>query len=149
MTGSALCVAVISEQREPGKRVVKEHVFGPRMLVVAVFADRSLGALVRVVVHMTQTAGCRWLSVKRGFKVTTCTFSIGVRATKGVSGVDVVIERDLHPLSGDVAGVTLLAKVPVVIVDVVVTRETRCGQLVSERVIAMTIIASEHCVSAR
>ena len=118
MTGSALCVAVISEQREPGKRVVKEHVFGPRMLVVAVFADRSLGALVRVVVHMTQTAGCRWLSVEYRLDVTGCAWSVDMGAAEDVVRIDVVIENQLRPLRGNVARVTTFAKMTLMIVIV-------------------------------
>ena len=126
VTGCTFGIAVFAQQWETRQAMVEEDVFSPRLLVVAVFADFPLGTFVRVVFLVTVAANRRGLSFKHRFNMAGRTFNIGVRAAKGVSGVDVVIERKLHPLIGNMAGVTLLTKVPVVIIVVVVAGEA-CG----------------------
>ena len=120
MTGRTFGIVVLAEQWETRQTMVKEDVFSPRCFVVAVFADCPLGTFVRVVFLMTITANSRGLSFEHRLDMAGRTLSIGVCAAKGVGGVYVVIERELHPLIGNVAGVTLLTKVSVVIVIVVV-----------------------------
>jgi hypothetical protein len=118
---------VFTQQRETRQTMIEEDVFSPRLFVVAVFANFPLGTLVRVVFLMTIPANSRGLSFKYRLDMAGRTFNIGVCAAKGVSGVDVVIERKLHPLIGNMAGVTLLTKVPVMIVIVVVAGEACRG----------------------
>jgi len=127
VTGCTFGIDVLAQQRETRQTMVEEDVFSPRLFVVAVFADLPLGTTVRVVFLMAITANSRGLSVKHRFDMAGRTFNTGVCAAQGVSGVDVVIERELHPLIGNVAGVTLLTKVPVVIVIVVVAGEACRG----------------------
>ena len=110
--------------------MVEEDVFRPGLFVVAVFADFPLGTLVRVVFLVTVAANRRGLSFKHRFDMAGRTFNIGVRAAQGVSGIDVVIERRLYPLIGNVAGVTLLAEVPVMIVIVFMARKAGRSQLI-------------------
>ena len=130
MTGHTFGIAVFAKQRKTRETMVEEDVFSPRLFVVAVFADFPLGTFVRVVFLVTVAANRRGLSFKHRFNMAGRTFNIGVCAEKGVSGVDVVIERKLHPLIGNVAGVTTLAKVPVMIIIVFMARKAGCSQLI-------------------
>ena len=148
MTGCTFGIVMLAKQREARQAMVEEYVFSPRFFVVAVPADIPLGTLVRVVVLMTVPAISLELSFKHRFDMAGRTFNVGVCTAKGVSGIDVVIERKLHPLSGNVAGVTILAKVSVVIVIVAVAGEACRGQLIGKRVVAMAVVASKRRVPA-
>jgi hypothetical protein len=126
MTGHTFGIAVFAKQRKSREAMIKENVLRPRVLIVAVFANRSLGALVRIVVLMAQAAGRRRLSVEHGLDVTGGAFDSGVRTAKGVLRIDVVIESQSCPLCGYVAGVTAFAKVSLVIVIVVMAGVAGC-----------------------
>lgn len=52
MTIGAVRVDVLAKQREAGQSMVKEDALAPRLLVVTVLADNSLGTLVGVVFLM-------------------------------------------------------------------------------------------------
>jgi len=116
VAGRTFGVAMLAEQREPGKAMIEEDILGPRLLVMAVLANRSLGALVWIIVLMTQAAGCWRLSVEHRLDVTSCAFDAGVGAAQGVMRIDVMIESQLRPLCGNVARVTAFAKMPLVII---------------------------------
>lgn len=118
VTGQAVGVAVFAQQRKARQTVIEEDVLGPRGFIVAVFAGDSLGTLVRIVFLVAVAACCWRLSVKQRFDVTTCAFNIGVCANEGMRSVDIVIKRKLCPLVGNVACVTALPKVPIMIVVV-------------------------------
>ena len=75
--------------------------------------------------------------------MTTRAFDISMRANQCMSGVDVVIKRELRPLVGDVARLATLPKVRVMIVIVLVTRNTGCTQLIGERVITVAVTACQ------
>jgi len=72
--------------------MIKENIFAPRMLVVAVLAGLSLSTLVRIVFLMAQTAVSRRLSVKHRLDVTGYALDTGVSTAEDTIRVDVVIE---------------------------------------------------------
>lgn len=148
VTGRTFGVAMFAQQGESSKAMIEEDVFGPGRFVVAVLAGCSLGTLVGIVVFVAQRAARRWLSLKDGLDMTSCAFNAGVGPTERVVRVDVVIECQLCPLGGDVARVTALAKMPVVIVIIVVAGEASGTELIGKRVVAMAVIADQHCVLA-
>lgn len=143
VAGRALGIHVFAKQRKAGQTMVKEDVLAPRLFVVTVLAGFSLGTLVRVIVLVAQTASARGLSVKNRLDVAGRAFNTRMRTAEGMLRVDVMIEGQLCPLAGHVAGVAALAKMPVMIVIVAVTGEAGCGQLIGKWVFAVAIITCE------
>lgn len=149
MARNAISIFVFAKKREPRQVVVEKHVLSPGMLVVAVFANRSLGSLVRVVFLVAVAARTRWLGVKDGFNMTGRAFDTGVCAAKCVLRIGIVIELNLSPLVSNMAAVAAFPEMPVMIVVVFMAGKAGCRQLVRERIFAVAIVAGEHDVFAR
>jgi len=116
VTGIAFLATVLAEQREACQIVIKEHVLRPRHIVVAVLALDALRAEVRVVFLVAGIASRRQRNFEDRFDMACLTLECFMRAMNFMVGIDIVIKHDASPVSRDVAGLTNIAKVPVVII---------------------------------
>jgi len=88
---------------------------------VAVFADNALFAFMRIIFGVTIVTGGLELNIENGLDVAIDTLNRFVRPYELVFGIHVMFEKGCRPELGAVAGVTLIAKVLLVIVILEVT----------------------------
>jgi hypothetical protein len=148
VTGRTFGVVVFAQQGEASQAMVEEDVFGPGRFIVAILAGRSLGTIVGIVVFVAQSAAAWRLSVKDRFDMTSCAFDTGVGTAERVVRVDVVIECQLRPLGRHVARVTTFAKMPLMVVIIIVAGETGGAELIGKRIVAMAVSADQRRVLA-
>lgn len=122
VTGQAICIAMLAEQREACEVMIKEQVFMPRDIIVAVLAGLALAAAVRVVLCMAGTTCRHELGFENRFDVTGDALDVDMRAVQDVVGIDIVVKSKLGPGLGNVAGVASRPEMTIVIVVVVMTR---------------------------
>lgn len=65
-----------------------------------------------------------------------------MRAMYFMVGIDIVIKNDARPVSGNMAGLTDITEVSIVIIVFEMTRHTGSFKLIRKRVFAMTVIAA-------
>ena len=116
VTRIAFLAAVLAKQREARQIVIKEHVFRPRYVVVAVLALDTLRAEMRVVFLVTGVASRCQCNFENGFDMARLTLEFFMRTMNFMVGIDIVIKLDANPVSGDMAGFADVAKAAIVIV---------------------------------
>jgi hypothetical protein len=96
--------------------VIKEHVFWPRYVVVAVLAFDALCAQMRVVFLVTGIASRLQCNLEDRFNVTCFALEFFMRAMNFMVGIGIVIKHHARPVSGNVAGLTNVTEVSLMIV---------------------------------
>ena len=96
--------------------MIKEHVLRPRYIVVAVLALDALCAQMRVVFLVAGIASRRQCNFEDRFNMARFALECFMRAMNFMVGIDIVVEHDAGPVSGNVAGLTDFAEVSIVIV---------------------------------
>jgi len=116
VTRIAFLAAVLPEQWETCQIVIKKHVFRPRYIIVAVLALDALRAEMRVVFLVTGIASRRQCYFENRFNMARFAREFFMRAMNFMVGIDIVIKNDARPVSGNVAGLTDITEVSIVIV---------------------------------
>ena len=116
MTGVAFLVNVLTEYREACQVVIKEHVLRPRYIVVTVLALDALRAEMRVVFLVAGIASRRQCHFEDGLDMAGFALELFMRAMNFMVGIDIVIKHHASPISGDVASLTNVTEVSIVIV---------------------------------
>jgi len=116
VTRIAFLAAMLAEQWEACQIVIKKHVFWPRYIVVAVLALDALRAEMWVVFLVTGIASRRQCNFEDRLNVTRLALEFFMRAMNFMVGVDIVIKHDARPVSGNVAGLTNVTEVSIMIV---------------------------------
>ena len=137
----AFPVRVLSEERESGESMIEEHVVLPRRLVVAVGTGQAEGAVMGIVVLVARQAVGGQRYVEDRLNVTGLALDVRVRSAERVPRFQGVIELHLGPSGADMAGLTLLSEMPLVVVVLLVASDTLHGQLIGKRVVAMAGVA--------
>ncbi len=83
---------------------------------MAVLALHTLGAEMWVIFLVTGIASRPRCHIEDRFYMAGLALERFMRALNFMIGIDIVIKRDTIPVGGDVAGLTSVAKVPVVVV---------------------------------
>ena len=96
--------------------MIEEHVLRPRYIVVTVLALDALRAEVRVVFLVAGITSRRQCNLEDGFDVACLALECFMRAMNFMVGIDIVIKHHASPVSGDVAGLTNVAEVSIMIV---------------------------------
>ena len=96
--------------------MIEEHVFRPRYIVVAVLALDALRAQMRVVFLVTGIASRRQCNFEDGFNMARFALEFFMRAMNFMVGIDIVIKHHASPVSGNVAGLTNVTEVSIMIV---------------------------------
>lgn len=130
MTFAAFLLTVLAEQREPGQAMVEKDVILPRVFVVTVRARYSQRAVMGVVFFVAGQAVSGQGHIENRLDVASLAFSLGMRATEGVSGVCGVIELHIRPSGAHMTGLALRAEMSLVVVVFLVTADTLHGELV-------------------
>lgn len=144
----ALALLVLAEQGEAGQPVIEEDVVLPRRLVVAVLAGRAERTVVCIVVLVAGQAVGSQHHLEYRLDVAGRALGVRVSSVQSMAGVDGMIKAHLGPSGTHVAGLALLAEMPVVVVVFLMTTDAAYGELVREGVVAMTGIALLLCMLA-
>lgn len=143
MAGRTLGIRVFPKQRESRQAMVEKYVLGPRLVVVAIVTQHALRTAVRVIVFVTFATARKGFGFEHWFNVARVALQRDMGPMQYVTGIDIVVERDVRKALGQVAGIALLPHVTVVIVVFAVTRKACCIHVVAERIVAMAITADE------
>lgn len=112
----AFVVIVLPQQRKRSQVMIKKHRILPIHLGVACFANCPEGAIVRVVIKVTGIAARIQLNFKNRFHMAVIACDFFMPTEQRIVGINVVLKRRIRPGAKAVAGIALLAVVPVMIV---------------------------------
>ena len=110
---------------------------------MAILTCRALCSAMRIVVFMAVTTRNRWLGFKYRFDMAGQALNFHVCAMEGMIRVAVVIKSDEIKSVCGMASVALVTEVSVVVVNFKMAGDTGSAQAVTERVLAVTVIACE------
>ncbi len=139
MARVALLVRMRAKQWKSRQAMVEEDPVRPGILVVAIEAVSTLGAVVCVVFFVTGKTVRLRLHLEDRLDMTGLALDELVRTVQHVVRVGVVIEEDRRPRLGRMAGLAAGPEVTVVIIVFQVTGNAGDVQFVSERVLAMAV----------
>lgn len=148
VAGLAFRLSVSAKQREAGQVVVEEYVLFPGGLVVTVQALDALFPVMRIVFSMTVVTAGSDRYVEDRLHMAAFTVERLVGAEERVIRVPLVVEGDFSPELCRMAGLTLRAEVPVMLVLFQVARDTRRVESIRERFIRVTVTAGQLAVPA-
>lgn len=143
MTCITLFVGMCSQERETRQAVVEEDLVRPRILGMAVQADRPLRAVVGIVFFVTgQAAGVRF-GFENRLDVALFACDQFVRAVEAMLRVGVMVEVNHRPCVRGMAGIAGAPEVAVMIVILEMARDAGDIHFVIERILAMAIAAGK------
>lgn len=136
LTGQA---SVSTRQRKGRLAVIEGHVF-PAAGIVASLALRSKATIMVIILLVTGIAE-RWRALERTILMASLTFHVDVR-TGQREGRFAVIERHILPAAGVMAGLTLRAKLAIVMIILAMAGKT-IHRRAAIRTTGMTFFASD------